>query len=330
MVKINDLFILHNANSIGFKNYESGNTRFVSNGFYNNGVVGFVKPRPSDRVFHFRAICVSAFCEATVQDPPFLPRGNGGSGLIVLEPRQKMSYEEMLYYSAYINKRISWRFSFGRMVTKDRLAQLEIEEYDGTIHPSKSIEELMPAKPQKTNLAPHRISFANVKLSRMFKIVRGRGAYRNALSSGNTPLVSATSSDTGILDYVDIRPTFKAPAITVERVSGRAFVQLRDFATVPADVSVLIPKDPKIPLSLLFIVAHMINSEQWRYSYGRKLTKGRLKKMLIPIPINQEGKIDYELGNELLDCCYGWRDIVDAYSHFSAERQDKTLESFLF
>jgi len=235
----------------------------------------------------------------------------------------------MLYYSAYINKRISWRFSFGRMVTKDRLAQLEIEEYDGTIRPSKSIKELMPSKPQKNSLGSRRISFANVKLSCIFKIVRGRGAYRNALSSGNTPLVSATSSDTGILDYVDVRPTFRAPAITVERVSGRAFVQLRDFATVPADVSVLIPKDPKIPLSLLFIVAYMVNSEQWRYSYGRKLTKGRLKKTSIPIPINQEGKIDYELGNELLDCCYGWRVIVDAYSLFSAKRPDKTLESFL-
>jgi hypothetical protein len=43
----------------------------------------------------------------------------------------------------------------------------------------------------------------------------------------------------GIIDLVDTNPTFSAPAITVERVSGQEYVQLLGFATVPDDIAVL-------------------------------------------------------------------------------------------
>ena len=43
----------------------------------------------------------------------------------------------------------------------------------------------------------------------------------------------------GIIDFVDTNLTFSAPAITVERVSDQAYVQLLGFATVPDDIAVL-------------------------------------------------------------------------------------------
>ncbi len=149
MVVLSDLFIVHNSKSGGFESYQQGNVRFISNGFQNNGIVGLVEPKPNDRVFNFKGICVSAFCEATVQEPPFLSRGNGGSGLIVLEPRKSMSNEELLYYAAYINETIRWRFSFGRMVSKDRIEQQNIKEQTGGISPTRTIEQLMPTKPKR-------------------------------------------------------------------------------------------------------------------------------------------------------------------------------------
>jgi hypothetical protein len=327
MAKLSDLFIVRNSKSSGFESYEKGNTRFVSNGFYNNGVVGLVTPQPRDRVFSFYGICVSAFCEATVQEPPFLPRGNGGSGLVVLEPKKQMSHDELLYYAAYINRFLKWRFSFGRMVSKDRIGQLEVKEYDGSIHPSQTIEQIMPKK-QSASRNAISTNFAQMKLSNIFAIVRGRGAYREDVLSGDTPLVSATSLDNGILDYVDLPPIFRAPAITVERVSGHAFVQINDFVTVPADVSVLVPKDRKMPLSCLFFLASVINLERWRYSFGRKLTAGRLKRMTILVPISQDKKIDYETTEVVSSGCYGWKEISEAFGK-REKAQVATLENFL-
>lgn len=327
MAKLSELFILHNSKSSGFENYEKGDIRFISNGFYNNGVVGMVAPHPRDRVFNFYGICVSAFCEATVQEPPFLPRGNGGSGLVVLEPKKQMSHDELLYYAAYINRFLKWRFSFGRMVSKNRLGQLEVKEYDGSIHPSQTIEQIMPKKPT-TLPSTISINFVQMKVSNIFSITRGKGAYREDVPSGNTPLVSATGLDNGILDYVDLQPIFRAPAITVERVSGHAFVQVNDFVTVPADVSVLIPKDRKMPLSCLFFLASIINLEHWRYSFGRKLTAGRLKRMTILVPVTQEKKIDYGTTEIMLSECYGWKEIIEAFDK-RAKSQVPTMENFL-
>ena len=78
-VPLTKLFTVEKAKSKGFENYEKGDVPFITNGIGNNGVQGFVKPNETARVFTIDAICVSAFCEATVQKAPFLPRGNGGS-----------------------------------------------------------------------------------------------------------------------------------------------------------------------------------------------------------------------------------------------------------
>lgn len=75
-------------------------------------------------------------------------------------------------------------------------------------------------------------------------------------------------------------PLFKAPAITVGRVSGMAFVQLIDFATVPDDMAVLEPKKA-MSLEELYIVAALINEMRWRFSYYRKLTPPRLGELKI-------------------------------------------------
>jgi hypothetical protein len=91
MPSIDDLFIPHTAKSVGFERYAPGDVVYVTNGFRDNGVLGFVKPKAGDRVFKFRGLAVSAFCEATVQIPPFIARGNGGSGLLVLEPKQTLT-----------------------------------------------------------------------------------------------------------------------------------------------------------------------------------------------------------------------------------------------
>jgi type I restriction enzyme M protein len=123
-------------------------------------------------------------------------------------------------------------------------------------------------------------------LEDFFYIKRGMGEYRQNLEKGITPLVSATNTNNGIIDYVDLDPTFKAPAITIERVSGQAYVQL-----FPDDITVLVPKVP-MSLKKLFYTAAQINMSKWRFSYARKLTPKRLNKILIDYSNFNEIKFD--------------------------------------
>lgn len=128
VVPVEHIFYVHNAKSQAFSNYDLGNIPFVSNGFINKGIIGYVKPECSDRVFTKNNISISAFCEAIVQDKPFIARGNGGSGLCVLEPKANLSKSILLEYAAYINQSWKWRFHYGRMVSIERIKKLQLPE----------------------------------------------------------------------------------------------------------------------------------------------------------------------------------------------------------
>lgn len=130
-----------------------------------------------------------------------------------------------------------------------------------------------------------------MKIADLFKIERGRGEYYSKMSPGSTPLISATTLNNGVIGRIDIEPTFTAPCITVERVSGRAFVQYEDFATVPDDLSVLVPLQAMSFQKLMYAAA-LINSSRWKYSYGRKLTGTRLKKLLTILEMSSEVNFD--------------------------------------
>jgi len=126
LVSITDIFHVISARSKGFDQYDKGSVPFISNGMMKMGLVGFVEPHEKDKVIKADSISVTAFCDATIQNAPFLPRGNGGSGLVILTPKEKMSRQEMIFHAAYINRVFRWRFSYGRMVTKDRIKKLMI------------------------------------------------------------------------------------------------------------------------------------------------------------------------------------------------------------
>jgi hypothetical protein len=144
-------------------------------------------------------------------------------------------------------------------------------------------------------------------LTEFFDFKKGAGGYKESFDDGLTPLISATIYNNGVTAYVDSKARFSKRTITVERVGGSAFVQLTDYVTVPDDISVLVPKDD-YPLSFLFIVATLIRKQSWKYCYGRKLSRSRLKLIEIPLPYNGEG-IDFDAMNLICKNTYGWNNI---------------------
>ena len=129
LVPIENIFRIKNAKSKSIELYDNGPYPFVSNGFYNKGIVKYVTPYETDRIFKGGCISLSAFCEAIVQDKPFIARGNGGSGLSILEPLFNMDIAALNSYAAYINKYVAWRFSYGRMVSIERIAKITVPNY---------------------------------------------------------------------------------------------------------------------------------------------------------------------------------------------------------
>jgi hypothetical protein len=123
---LDKMFCMEAARSAGTKDYAPGVTPFVTSSELNNGVVTYVEPFETDKVFKGPAIAISGLGFASVQLSEFLPKGNGGDSITVLTTKTPMSALELISCAAAFNVLHGWRFSFGRKCSIGRLKNLEI------------------------------------------------------------------------------------------------------------------------------------------------------------------------------------------------------------
>jgi len=308
MAKIKNLFNIENAKSKGYEHYEEGNIPFVTNGDYDNSIVGFVKPLEKDRVFEKASICLSSFCEATIQTPPFLPRGNGGSGLVVLVPKKEMTEEELYFYTAQINM-MKWKFSFSRMLIGRRIQNLEIVTYkDMKIKIKEKLNELIPKEKSKQKIQENQ----NIKIMRvkdLCEIKKKTAIPQNAMNlNGKIPYVTTSSMNNGVSQFADEEPNFEGKCLSVAMNGsvGEVFFQINDFIT-SGDNAVLNLKSGYNPF-LLFFIGTLIRNHKWRYNYYRKMSLDKLKNLELPIPMKNE-KIDFEYIKKIVKNSYGFEEI---------------------
>ena len=146
-------FFFHVANgkSSGEKNYTVGNCPYISSGDSFNSYIRMVSEATGE-VFSGGAVTVTAFGQAYVQPWRFMARGNGGSSVRVLIPKYKMSFNELLWFTAQINIQ-KWRFFYGRMAIKARLCKLAISAPESKINDNElSIEQKINSLKDKLEL----------------------------------------------------------------------------------------------------------------------------------------------------------------------------------
>ena len=305
MKTIESLFRLHRAKSGLFSEYDKGEVAYVGNGLADNAVVGFVTPLEDDKVFGFIGIAVSAFCEATVQTPPFIACGRAGNGLSVLEPKSPMPVEQLAYIAVYINSALRWRFNWYRQTTVDRIRQLLIPDK----LPSGLQFDVKAAMPKKSNAqrGGWQLNLQPFALGDIYELEPGHFHSVGHLPSGAIPVVSCGDYDNGVVGYYDIGnvPTF-ADRITIAFNGENALTAKYHPYRFAAkdDVAVCHPKKPLLPTTELFIQT-MVNRERWRYSYYRKCYADKLRRFEVSIPMKQ-GEIDEETIRAVVEASPYW------------------------
>ena len=305
MTRIKDLFRLHRAKSGLFSDYEPGDVAYVGNGMNDNAVVGYVSPRQRDAVFGYPAIAVSAFCEATVQLPPFIACGRAGNGLVVLEPRSPMPLEDMAALAAYINLAIRWRFNWYRQVTADRLINQQVPaELVGGVEfePAKSLP-LVPDLPASKILTTDSRKF---RLDDLFHLQQGNYHSLNQLGQGSTPVISCGYTNNGIAGFFDVPngPLHK-DRLTVALNGSPLTAKYHHYEfAAKDDVAVCMPKNG-LRLSTVFFIGTVLNRERWRYSYYRKCYMGKLQRFEIKLPCDRDA-INEDAIETTLDTAAYW------------------------
>ncbi|MGA7579486.1 MAG: hypothetical protein ACLQUW_15970 [Desulfobaccales bacterium] len=290
MKRIDALFDLHRAKSDLFNRYKAGPVPYVGNGLSDNAVVGLVTPLPTDRVFGFMGIAVSAFCEASVQAPPFVACGRAGNGLVVLEPKHPLRPEQLAYMASYINLAVRWRFSWYWQTTADRIARLMVPAHI----PSNvrfPVIEYMPKmnKPKQDNVQFHLQRFA---LGSLFDLIPGDYHNYSVLPAGNIPIISCGNLDNGVCGYFQVDKGVYENRMTIAFNGSTLSAKYHPYKfAAKDDVAICTPKVPMSPATQSLIIV-MLKREQWRFSYYRKCYKAKLERVTVPLPATALGMVD--------------------------------------
>lgn len=307
MISLNKIFDIETAKSDAFDKYSPGNVAFITNGDLESSFLWYVEPFEGDKVFYKKGICLTSFWEALIHTPPFLPRGNGWSWLLILIPKKEMSDEELYSYASQLNLQ-KWRFSFSRMAISRRVEKLQIKKYIPNISILESKQKLIPKK--KNNKSNKK--YNKLKLESILKycdINKKSSIPQGQMEKGSTPYVTTSSKNNGISSFVDEEAIFSSKCLTVALNGsvGETFFQFEDFIT-SWDNAVLTLKDEYNPYLLLYI-ASMIRRHKWRYNYYRKLNLTKLKRMQISMPFKNETELDLEYIKNIIENSYGFNEL---------------------
>lgn len=125
-------------------------------------------------------------------------------------------------------------------------------------------------------------------MNKLFEISAGKYYYSDEYEQGETPYISASATNNGISQRINLEPDFKGNVIITGKVGCTAFYQIENFCAT-SDVNVFKPKNFEMTFKIGMFITSVLNfSENYKWSYGRQCRIGDSKKIIIKLPIEFE------------------------------------------
>ena len=293
IMKISDVFVLHQGNGLELYNMtisENSDINFVSRTAQNNGVVA--KVQKDDRIAPFPAGFITvalggSVLSSFVQTKPFYTAFH----IMVLEPKQNLTFNEKLFYCMCINKN-AYRYSYGRQANKS-LKDIELPEVLPT-WVNKALVSKPKSKIKASTVKLDATAWKSFRLSDLFDVSTSNDSNLQNSNLGKTPYVASSSENNGITAHIDAVPSQKANTMTIARNGsvGSVFYHSYPYCASPDDVRILSPKFELNKYNALFLKT-VIEKEKYKYAYGRKLGTKRIMQMIINLPVDNDGNVDF-------------------------------------
>lgn len=228
--------------------------------------------------------------------------------MLILIPKEKLTLEQ-LYQIAYQIRLTKWKYRYGRGITPSRLKKEKIRMENSHIKYSDYIKKYLPRETKKEPIKKNeRIKL--IPITDLCSIERKTAIPQNAMDlNGKTPYVTTSSKDNGVSEFVNEEPNSRGRCLTValNGSCGQVFFQSNDFIT-SGDNAVLKLKTEYNP-HVLFYIGYQIYRQRWGFNYYRKLSEVRLRKFMIPMPINSKGEYDIDYIEKIVKNCYGYNEL---------------------
>ena len=193
-----------------------------------------------------------------------------------------------------------YKYSYGRAFLVDRIRETMLklpvdkygkpdwqfmEQYVRSLHHKPLTTKNRHAKVAELNTT----QWKEFALVRLFKVEAGNYYSKDLYEEGNTPYISASDTNNGIGEKINLQPDFSGNKITIGKVGATAYYQSEDFCAT-SDVNVLTPLfHMNTPIGL-FITQVINTSENYKWSYGRQCRVGDTKEIVIKLPIKQNAE----------------------------------------
>lgn len=304
MKKLIDLFDIQYGNQFDFSKMEISNSfqdiNFICRSSHNNGFMAKVKKYKNIEPFERGLITVtmggSYLLSSFVQPQPFYTAQN----IKILKPKQKMTLQEKLFYCCAIEHNRFRYHSHSREAnsTFDKLLVPDFNELPNYLS-SYSLMSPFPSKPiQENKLRLETKIWKYINLSDYFYMQPGKYYPSDTYENGNIPLISASTSQNGVMKYTNISPSFNGNQITIGKVSMSIFYQALPFVA-SSDVTVLTPKF-KMNKYVGFFLQGLLSKEEYRWNYGRQIRLGDCMKIKVKLPIMKDGKPDWQFMEDFI------------------------------
>lgn len=293
-MKVGDLFNVSRGNCNGHETYQAGTIPLVAAGTGNRGIVGFIQGGSKDRLFKsVPCLTVPAVGQGgamffSIQSVSFYATKN----VAVLTPNANpwwgANKADMLIAVASFLRKQRWRFYYMRPCGS-RLEDIELD--------IKAIQliagQINHAKPKVKTITPADVAALLAKLpygvaiQDLFEVVSKKNmSGENASENGPVPLVSTTETNNGVHGFVDIHDAdFLVPGggLSVAKNGKPMVSRIQHQAyTKTGDIAPLAPKRKTgYTEKELAILAALIETQAWRYSYGRKANWDRMGPQVI-------------------------------------------------
>lgn len=267
---------------------------FVSRTSNNNGVVARVELIPGIEPNPAHTLSLAgggSVLSCFYQDEEYY----SGRDLFILSPKVTMTKNEMLLYS-YIIESNKYKYNYGRQANKTfrdlMLPELsELENFNWNDINSDFKFDKDSKKKQKISLSIDKWKW--FKLDSLFLIEAGCYHYPNEYSKGETPYCSASSTNNGVGELINLLPDFSGNKLTLGKIKCSTFYQPLPFCAT-SDVNILTPKFKMSIYIGLFIATIIENSEGYKWNYGRQCRINDTKNIKIKLPVDSKGNPDWQ------------------------------------
>ena len=132
-------------------------------------------------------------------------------------------------------------------------------------------------------------------IEEIFDVNAGKYHYKDEYEKGSTPYLSATASNNGVGERINLEPEFEGGIVTTEKVCCTSFYQPNPFCAT-SDVNIIRMKDGSFMNQYvgLFLATIIDFNESFRWTYGRQCRVNDTKKIRLKLPVTPEGTPDWQ------------------------------------